>query len=285
MLKKIVCKNSRGNQISFSYNFPFFLKQVDGITEINRNVLTKKTAYRFGSKYTGTIVNERNILITGFLKKENILETRNMLYRIFPENDIGTLFYYEDGREYKINYYVESVKVIKNKVVDVFSISLICPDPNFTDINETKISLSNWIPNLEFPLEITEESGFEFGYKNTNTLIIIDNDSNIEIGMKIVFTISGPVKNPTIINVNTQEKLVIETDFYAGDIITVTTYINEKNIILTRNGKETNINNYLKFGTKFLQIHTGDNTFKAIAEEGEDNMTLEFFYINNYEAI
>ena len=285
MIKKVVCQNSRGNQVTFSYEFPYFLETIEGVTEVDGKVNTITSAYGVGSKYVSSSISERNILITGSVKRDNITEKRQNLYKIFPKKDKGTLFYYEEDKAYKIEYYVESIEFAKSKVVDKFVISLICPSPYFTDLEESQVQMSNWIPSFEFPLEIPEETGIEFGYKNVNSLVTIENDTNIEIGMKIVFTASDDVENPKLVNITTQEELEIEKSMTAGDVITVTTYINNKNIILTSNGEDININNYLKFGTKFLQIHTGSNTFKATAKTGENALVTEIYYLINYEAV
>ena len=285
MIKKVVCQNSRGNQVTFSYEFPYFLESIEGATEVDGKVNTITSAYGVGSKYVSSSISERNIVITGSVKRDNITEKRQNLYKIFPKKDKGTLFYYEEDKAYKIEYYVESIEFAKSKVVDKFVISLICPSPYFTDLEESQVQMSNWIPSFEFPLEIPEETGIEFGYKNVNSLVTIENDTNIEIGMKIVFTASDDVENPKLVNITTQEELEIEKSMSAGDVITVTTYINNKNIILTSNGEAININNYLKFGTKFLQIHTGSNTFKATAKSGGNALVTEIFYLINYEAV
>ena len=285
MIKKVVCQNSRGNQVTFSYEFPYFLETIEGVTEVDGKVNTITSAYGVGSKYVSSSISERNIVITGSVKRDNITEKRQNLYKIFPKKDKGTLFYYEEDKVYKIEYYVESIEFAKSKVVDKFVISLICPSPYFTDLEESQVQMSNWIPSFEFPLEIPEETGIEFGYKNVNSLVTIENDTNIEIGMKIVFTASDDVENPKLVNITTQEELEIEKSMTAGDVITVTTFINNKNIILTSNGEDININNYLKFGTKFLQIHTGSNTFKATAKSGENALVTEIFYLINYEAV
>lgn len=285
MIKKVVCQNSRGNQVTFSYEFPYFLESIEGATEVDGKVNTITSAYGVGSKYVSSSISERNIVITGSVKRDNITQKRQNLYKIFPKKDKGTLFYYEEDKAYKIEYYVESIEFTKSKVVDKFVISLICPSPYFTDLEESQVQMSNWIPSFEFPLEIPEETGIEFGYKNVNSLVTIENDTNIEIGMKIVFTASDDVENPKLVNITTQEELEIEKSMSAGDVITVTTYINNKNIILTSNGEAININNYLKFGTKFLQIHTGSNTFKATAKSGGNALVTEIFYLINYEAV
>ena len=282
--KKIVCVDQFNNRITFSYDFPFFIKQLDGFHKVTGTVSSSKNAFSIGEKYNGTSVPKRNIVISGMIK-DNFVKNREFLYKIFSLKKEGTLYYYEDDISRKINYQVEDIDVDDAGVPRNFSISLLCMNPYFTDTEETIITMSNWIAAFEFPFAISKEEGFEFGYKNMSTLSNVENDTNISIGMNIKFTIADTVKNPTLINMNTQEKMIIENEFIAGDTISITTYINNKNIILTRNGESKNINNFLKFGTKFLEIHPGSNTFRATADVGAENLTTEIKYLTNYEAV
>lgn len=281
--KKVVLVDELGNKVTFNYDTPFFLKKITGLHKVTGSVSTTKNAWSVGEKYNGTSIPKRNIVINAEMFN-NFLENRQLLYKVLPLKKTGTLYYYEKDTKVKIDYKVEDIEIEDSGIPRGIFISLICNNPYFTDIEETKVSIANWTSSFEFPISIPED-GMEFGYKNTSTLVTIANDTNIEIGMRIIFTISDEVVNPTLINVNTQEKMIIEGTYVAGDVITVTTYINNKNIILERNGVSTNINNYLKFGTKFLQIHTGSNTFKSTADSGDKNFITEIDYLVNYEAV
>ncbi len=126
----------------------------------------------------------------------------------------------------------------------------------------------------------------KFGTKSQNLLATIINLSNIEIGMRIVFETDSKVVNPSLVNILTGESIKISETIEIGDIIEVTTYINEKNIYITKNGgNKIRKNNSFVFGSKFLQLHNGTNTFKAEADEGAEHLILSIFYYNNYEAV
>lgn len=222
-------------------------------------------------------------MIYGYFKN-NFIERRQFLYNAFPDNDEGTLFYYEDDFSSKIKCRVEKVEITKTGPIRYFTISLIAFEPFFTDIEETIIPLASWEGGIEFPLEIPEE-GIEFETKNNNMVAEINNPTKIENGLTIIFTCSGSVKKPSIKNIVNQEVLTLDYDLVIGDVVTITTGINNKNIILNRDGVETNINNYLLFGTKFLQLKPGQNNFKILAEEGIENLTTEIRYSLSYEAV
>lgn len=284
MSKKIVCIPShQKTSVTFEYNYPFFIKSITGLHSVKGDIASSKNAFSIGEKYLGTSIPSRNIVINAEMVKD-FVNNRDFLYKNFPLREKGTLYYYEGDIKRKIDYIVEDIDIADSGIPRPITISLICHNPYFTDIVESVASVSDITNNFEFPIEFPEE-GIEFGSKNTNPLVIINNDSNIESGLKIVFNAMGPVKNPKIININTQETLVIEKELMAGDVITVTTYINNKNIILKSGEDEANINNYLKFGSKFVQVHSGSNVFKITADEGADYLQTNIYYSINYEAV
>lgn len=287
-MKRLVCKSSTGYTIEISNSFPFFLEEITGIHEISGNVATVKSAFGIGSKYIGTSINSRTITISGHFKNErgsNRTSQRDKLYKSFPLDDNGTLFYYEESIARKIDYIVENIQTNDKFAYDAFQIQLLCPSPYFTDIDETVVQLANWNKLLTFPLIIPDGIGIEFGNKSLSTLATIVNLSNIEIGMRIVFNALGNVKNPSITNVITGETLSLNQSLESGDKIEVTTYINQKNIYVTTKNNTIRKNNTLVFGSKFLQLHNGTNTFKFDAESGSENLSLELYYYNYYEAV
>jgi hypothetical protein len=282
-MEKLVFENSYGNKITITNQFPYFLEEYDGIHEKSSELYGVSSAFGIGELYIGRSINKRNITITGVFK-DNFISRRQYLYNVFPDNDEGILYYYENDFSAKIKCRVEKVDIIEAGPIRRFTISLMAFNPLFEEVEEHNVSLASWDGGIEFPLEIPED-GLEFGNKNDNVVATIDNPTKIETGLKIIFTASGKVVNPTVKNVNTQELLTLDYELEIGDVITITTGLNNKNIILERDGVQANINNYLAYGTKFLQIKSGLNNFKILADSGIENLTTEIKYSLSYEAI
>lgn len=282
-MEYIVCENSIGNKIKFSDSFPYFLEDYEGIHSKVSSLASMKSAFSIGETYVGRSVQKRNIILYGYIK-DNFYERTQNLMNIFPDNEEGTLYYYEEDHSAKIKYRVENLSIDKKGAIRYFTISLICFNPYFEDIQENKAVFSEYIGGIEFPLEIIDDE-IEFEKKVNNSIIEIENPSRIDSGLKIILNINGNVKKPTIKNIMNQENLTIDYEFKSGDEITITTFINNKNIILKRDGIETNINNYLLYGTKFLQLKSGINNFLIPAEEGIENILSEIYYSIYYEAI
>lgn len=276
-------ENSNGESIILDKSFPFFLTEYEGIHEKVSELSGIASAFSVGEFYIGRNVPKRNIVINGYIKKD-FYENRQKLYRIFNDNDEGTLYYHEDDKIVKIKCRTEKVNFTEVPPIMYFTISLMCFNPFFEDEVESKSTISQYTGGIEFPFEIVNDE-IEFETKNEEASVEIYNPTNIQSGLRIIFNFRGEVSKPTIKNIDTQEALTIDMDFQYGDKVEITTHINNKNIILTKNGKETNINNYLLFGTKFLQLNAGMNTFTIFAESGADHMDSELYYSIYYEAV
>ncbi len=290
MQKKIICTSSLGESITFTHSFPFFLISIDGIHEMVGNISTMKSAFAIGENYVDTSISKRNIIIKGAFrcsKLDDIISQRNKLYHTFPLKTLGTFYYYEGDLKRKINYYVESVNIDETGLYRKFQISLLCPSPYFTDINESFLQMATWSPAFKFALKIPKNEGIKFGRKNTTSMATLVNRNNIEFGVTITFNANDRVVNPSIFNVESREEMKIEKTMEAGDKIVITTYRQNKNIIFipASTGIEENINNLMVYGSKFLQVHINTNTFRYNADEGVDNLEAVIKYLNEYEAI
>lgn len=286
MSKRLVCESYLHKKVTFTYEFPFYLEKVEGLHEVIGTVTGIKSAYAIGENYVNTSIEKRNIIISGIIK-ENFANNRQKLYSIFPLKTTGTLYYYENNLERKIDYKVESIKINEKGYPKAFQISLICPTPYFTDINKTTLQMATWSPAFKFSLKIPKSSGIKFGNKNKTSMVKITNTTNIEFGMTIKFTANGQVVNPSLFNVDTREEMKIEKTMQAGDMIIIYTYRQNKNIIYISSitGIEENINNLMVYGSKFLQIHHGENTYRYNADENVDNLETIIEYLTEYEAV
>ena len=286
MSKKLVCESYLNEKVTFTYEFPFYLSQVEGLHEVIGTVTGIKSAYAIGENYVNTSIEKRNIILSGIIK-ENFVSNRQKLYRIFPLKTTGTLYYYEDDLERKIDYKVESIKINEKGYPKAFQISLICPTPYFTDINKTTLQMATWSPAFKFALKIPKTTGIKFGTKNKTSMVKITNSTNIEFGMTIEFTANDVVVNPSLFNVDTREEMKIEKTMQAGDKIIVYTYRQNKNIIYipATTGIEENINNLMVYGSKFLQIHHGENTYRYNADENVHSLETVIEYQTEYEAV
>lgn len=287
MERTLIYKNHKGDMITFTYKPPFLLSICDGFHETVGTVNSVSSAYGVGTTWNGTSIGQRDLTIKGTIT-DNIQENRLLLYDMFPLNSEGTLYYYEGDIERKITCLVEKVSIPEKKgFTRDFSISLVCPNPRFSALAATILSMATWAPAFNFPLIIPENEGIQFGIKNTTSMGTTENTTEIDYGMTIKFKANDTVKNPYLFNVTTRDIIQIEKTMSAGDQIIITTHIDNKNVIFKSavTGEEENINYLIMYGSKYLQVPSGTNTFRSGADSGEDNLETTIEFLPEYEAV
>lgn len=287
MERTLIYKNHKGDMITFTYKPPFLLSICDGFHETVGTVNSVSSAYGVGTTWNGTSIGQRDLTIKGTIT-DNIQENRLLLYDMFPLNSEGTLYYYEGDIERKITCLVEKVSIPEKKgFTRDFSISLVCPNPRFSALAATILSMATWTPAFKFKLVIPKNKGIKFGTKNTTSMGTTENTTEIDYGMTIKFKANDTVKNPYLFNVTTRDIIQIEKTMSAGDQIIITTHIDNKNVIYKNavTGEEENINYLIMYGSKYLQVPNGTNTFRSGADSGEDNLETTIEFLPEYEAV
>lgn len=287
MERTLIYKNHKGDMITFTYKPPFLLSICDGFHETVGTVNSVSSAYGVGTTWNGTSIGQRDLTIKGTIT-DNIQENRLLLYDMFPLNSEGTLYYYEGDIERKITCLVEKVSIPEKKgFTRDFSISLVCPNPRFSALAATILSMATWTPAFKFKLVIPKNKGIKFGTKNTTSMVTTENTTEIDYGMTIKFKANDTVKNPYLFNVTTRDIIQIEKTMSAGDQIIITTHIDNKNVIYKNavTGEEENINYLIMYGSKYLQVPSGTNTFRSGADSGEDNLETTIEFLPEYEAV
>lgn len=287
MERTLIYKNHKGDMITFTYKPPFLLSICDGFHETVGTVNSVSSAYGVGTTWNGTSIGQRDLTIKGTIT-DNIQENRLLLYDMFPLNSEGTLYYYEGDIERKITCLVEKVSIPEKKgFTRDFSISLVCPNPRFSALAATILSMATWTPAFKFKLVIPKNKGIKFGAKNTTSMGTTENTTEIDYGMTIKFKANDTVKNPYLFNVTTRDIIQIEKTMSAGDQIIITTHIDNKNVIYKNavTGEEENINYLIMYGSKYLQVPSGTNTFRSGADSGEDNLETTIEFLPEYEAV
>lgn len=292
--RKITCVNNSNMSIILGDEFnPFLLTDVDGLYQVDVNVATNDNGMLDGSSYVGSLIKERNIVLTIKDKTEHA-SNRNFLYLMFKPKSKGTLTYYEKDGDYKversIEYYVESVDITGSKNTRTSTISLICNDPYFTDKSDTEVSMTAWDSAFEFEHEFLEE-GEEFATLTVQKMVEIDNESSFDsLGIEITIDVEGTVINPRVYHLESNSYIQIGTDsnpftMEYGDELIISTVQNNKNVYLVRDGVKTNINEYIDENSTYIQLISGTNTISYTASDGEDNMRVMIKYKNKYLGV
>lgn len=287
-MKRIVCERPNGERMTFAENVaPWYLKQIDGVRDITHTITTTKAAGQNGERASGSTAQVRNVILTLQIT-ENQIENRHRLQEFFQPDEDCTLYYYEGDTARRIGYRFENLTPPEFGLVRLTTISLMCGDPLFRDLDETRISLASWEGLIEFDLEIINP--FEVTRRVNTLMSNIYNPTADNLGVRIRFTATGEVKNPQIIDVYKHRLFKLGTAaqpvvMHAGDVIEVTTGKNNKHATHTINGVPLNIINAIAYPPQWILLAKGDNLLRYDADEGIDALSVDIFYCAEYWGV
>lgn len=293
MIERIVLrkvKNSEELILDMVSTPNFVLKSVDWGT-ITGNHHSYKYANQVGETVTNTSLNVRKVTIEGWVvaQSEDVMSALKRKLNSFVNPQEAIDLFYSD---YVIRFLPdESIKYSvayaeNNDVFAKFQIVGTAPNPLFVDVNEHQTTFVTTVPVFHFPLIISEslpDKGIIFGRRTENLIVNVVNNGSVTVGMKVVFKANGTVVNPKLINVNTQEELILTKTLVAGEEIVVNTNIGEKSV-KGRIGNSSYVNYYMykRIDSPWLQLEIGDNLFRYDADEGVNNLDIFVYFTNRF---
>lgn len=295
-MRIVNCRNEDGVEVEFSHKEDaiFFLYKLEGVTSVSNKVTTSENTTVDGSVYQGSVVPEKNIVITTQIDANSTEEhriRREYLYSCFRLKTHGTFTIKEGTVTRSIQYIVENIDIDPDGgPVRYGTISLKCEDPFFKGEQDITVTMAGWESGFEFVHEWVEE-GEEYGSRTAEITKVIDNDSPADYtGIEIDIVATGPVTNPAIYHTEEGEFIQIGTELnpftmQAGDRLKITTGTNEKDVVLIRGNQEEGVNQYLSEQSEFIQLIHGRNTITYAADAGRDYMDVTIIYRLKYPGV
>ncbi len=309
MIKAITVTNRLGESLRMDLAYPslsmnYAISSVTGLDPVKADINTTEMATRDGALYNSSRLSSRNILLkiifVNDLAYGSIEQMRQRLYEYFPVKQNVVITVEGEERIGQASGYVESVEVdMFQKGLEFAQVSVVCPDPYFYSAGADGIIIVVFYgsePAFEFPFsnESLTEPLIEFGIIRQETEQTITYDGDDEVGIIIRIHALGEAENITIYNLETRERMEIDTSIIAtltgsgivaGDDITICTMRGSKSIILLRGGVTYNILNALGRNADWFQLVKGDNIFAYTAESGLPNLQFEIAYQIIYDGM
>ena len=285
MLKYIEYTNNKGHKarISDGRESQFAFHDIDGVHAPDASISTDSTAGYDGSTVTSASVHMRNIVLSFYLMGD-VDKAKKDIYKTFQVKREGMLHYVSDARDVKIPCYTEKCEIPPTLRPMVATVSLLCPEPYFRDVQSIVAEIQNITDNFYFPLVLPEE-GMALGIINPFYASNVRNEGDVPLGMTVEFRATGDVVKPKIINTETLEYLELDAALRTGDVVEICTVKKQKRVTLHRNGVSYNYFNYLTDGSTFLQLAEGDNEFQYTAESGSSNLYMRMYYTPLYVGV
>lgn len=278
---KIKIENARGQVLDLSAD-PRYLPMITAGAEpptatINRN----KIAVADGTRYNSATVNERNLVLTVYFKRD-IAAARQNLYRYAAAKSRVKVYYTADDLDLFIEGYVEAIECDPWEQNQFAQISIICPQPYWLELSETFTNASNVDALFEFPFSI-DAAGVELSRLDVSTEAEIVNNGQVASGAKFEIVARITTQNPVIHNLDNGEYMGFDIILQAGDRLIIDTVQGQKSITLVRGGVSTNVIDTLVAGSTWLQLDVGVNTYSYTMLAG--NFDLYVYHTNKYMGV
>lgn len=286
---QLIYTNSMGVSITLTYSRPFFIEKIDGTGAVKNNLHTQKSPFQDGVTLLSKDLDIRQITLEGTIlaySKLEIMNYRKQMVQAFNPKLSGKLTYIYEGGQKVIPCEIDMAPVFKDisLVSEKFLISLICNDPYWKDITQIKVDIAQWIGDFSFPLQLLS-TGTTIGHKSPSLIVDVFNGGDVSCAALVQFIASGPVTNPSILNVNTGEYIKVNRVMQAGEVITITTSFANKKITSNIGGVVTNIFNLIDLNSTFLQLNVGDNLFRYNSDLNINNLSVAVYYTPQYLGV
>lgn len=280
-MERIIYTNTAGETIELYDRKPFILSEKEGFDSVQNNIYSQQTYNTDGSELISHNIGVRTITLRGHVvgdTKENFLKLRRSLISIFNPKLAGSITYYNDNGTYEIDVIPESIPLIESegkgfRTIKSYQIVLTALDPYWTDKSEidAEIPMARIEPMLTFPLEITPD--FEFAHLIAGDVIEIHNGGDVAVGAVFTINVGGPLVNPRLYNVLTQEYFALNGTFVTGTKLRISTLRGKKRVEQDDGDGWYNIMTKRKVESKFLQLEKGINYLQLQADSGVEFTT------------
>lgn len=283
-MNNLIVETANGH-IDFITDTEVRLVQITGVSGIGQ-VNTQSTAGRNGSTKVSHNTPERRPVIE--FRIRGCADAEKVQYdipRIFENGMPATITMHSRTCSTRLDCFCETAIIDPNQAPPMRGfLTFVCTDPFFHALIDSFETIAGSESFFSFPFIFPSEP-FYISKRQESVFKEIINDGVSDTPMKIVFKASAKVINPYLENVDTGEMMQLKFTMERGDIITITTGKDDKRIILTRDGEETDIINFKKFPFYFFSLKAGKNLFKFGADSGVDSLDITAQYSPQFPSM
>lgn len=273
--------NDYGDSIEFSKNSDIRITAIDGLSANNIDLSEATVTNQVGSSITGASIQSKKMTIEGRYLYTPAIRKR-LLAVILP--GIGARLRYQNTVE-NVDVYWEgqptaTPDISTSPVWQNFQFSLKLPYPYPRTTEEENKSFSYLQSGFRFPQAYSSKTPWQISTRIIEPLQTITNRGDIPVGFTVTFrALTDGVRGPKLLNVDTRENIAFtQLTLNSGDVLTVNTMINAREVLLTTSEGTKNAFEYMDYESTFFLLSRGANTLRYSAQEREANLevTLSF---------
>lgn len=282
---RVTYKNTDGEELVMGRFAPFYMLSFSGFGTPETTITTQNLFGVDGAQKVARQISVREMEIILLIKGESFDELQDLKQRVIKVLNpalSGTIIYEVLDKIFEID--VEIIKGVdegenNTSLTQKGSLQFKALDPYWRDRSEYNklIPLSQVENKFKFPLQITED--YKFAEMKPGEIITIDNTGDAAVGAIFTLNFTKSVKNPRIYNVRTQEYFGFNHVFGAGDVVTINTIRNQKQVLYKENGEDAiNAMSMRTPGSSFLILNKGQTYLQIQADAGLEGIIANLDY-------
>lgn len=299
-------ENESGNIVDINDGVNYVvIPPVEGLSPPSASLFMSKSPNRKGSKYNGSTLNERNIVIT--IKILGDIEgNRNALYSWVDTEQYCKVRYKNGLKDVYCEGYVQDCPIDLFTDNEVVSVAIVCPDPYWKELAEIVADISAVLKQFTFPFAIerketvlrsspnpdgtpattTMNKGVPFSTLRENNVSTVLN-TGAETGVKIRINCITDVVNLRIYDARDTSKIFsIMTRLPSGCVAVIDTESSPKRCTLIKpDGSTDNLLKYLGSNPTWFTLKKGINQFGYTADEGLSGSEITIGFSNKYAGV
>ena len=276
------------------------ITKVSGLESSEIEISTSDNALIDGASVDGKKIKPRPIHIeASFRSNKNNAENRANIIKFFNPKYTGKALITCMGVSRNIEYELEGWTFAQYRNMDSklgIVVDLICPDPYMLNTDNFGKNMAAFTALFAFPWRVTSKKvmdvprpytglalgGMAMAYRTLHQEVALANDGDVPTGVIIKFVATrGPVKNPKIAKVGTNNFMRVKVYMETGDVLVIDT--NERHQVVELNG--VNCYQLVDRASNPFQLDVGDNYLEYAADENYVNLDVNLYYTPKYLGV
>lgn len=268
MLTKVEIRTTAGTLLVLpldDISSGYVIEDILGLDPVKATIVSSDNAQQDGSQYQASRREPRNILLKVGLEPDyvtkSVRDLRVGLYSFFmPKTQVSLRFFMASGLTVDISGRIESCETALFTKEPQVDISIICFDPDFTELESVIVSGDTVADSTEFLIEYGEEG-------------------MVETGIKFILNVDRTLTEFTIYH-RPPDNVVRTLDFAASliadDVVTINTVVGSKALTLSRASTISDLLYAMSVQSNWIDLHPGDNYFRVYAVGAPIPFTIEY---------
>ena len=255
---KITVENDAGEKLNLNESAGYEFV-IHGLTPASAQLNRDHLAGYDGTHRNSSYVNER-IITVEIYPQGDVSSSRLNLYRFFSPGQPIRISVETDERQVYIEGDIESLDGDLYESPQVLTATIICYYPHFKSASESDNIIATTQAMFEFPFVI--EGTVTFAQVSDIIMTYVKNEGDKETGVKFIVEAHGGVYGLKLKDLVSKKTLdLYDLRLEDGDILTISTLKGAKTATLERAGQTSNVINYLRDGSEWIQAKRGQNIY------------------------